>query len=825
MKVRISMALLLMSAAALTYYAYDRSNDDGLARFETESGMVSQIRLLDAGIDRELLQLRIGDNTASGVAEAAVERIARAVDTLPRSALTDSLAERLEEKHRLVAAYTQEVVALNRTAAGLRARLNQSPTSPAGGALGVALMTSQDRLDELLLRLSELDIGPAIDVLEAETLEAYGLRRLEASEWRQRLFLLALALIVSCAVLGLRVARKSVSLSRLNRELEDRVARRTASLQAALDDHASSEFTLRAILDAVDAEITLLDSEGYVVRSNQVLEAAELFDADDTGAPAKVLYEPASAVAPKVSAVLGGTSSGEVVEFDREDHERRQVYQARVTPLIADDGVKGCVILKTDVTAQSLAAEEARLLSLVARYTDNAVLIMDRSRRCRWVNAGFSRITGYTLDDVQDTSVGDLLSGPETDPDALKALVSGFSSSEGANVEMINYRKNGEPYWVSLETRPISGGDDAFSGFLCVASEITERKRISRELEEERQRLRAILAHIPFMVYWTGRDGHYLGCNPAYAEHVGLSDVTQIVGRSDGQLPANAGWIKRNRNADWAVMSNAMPTIMAAEEFVDDDGAFHSLSVSKVPLLDADNDVVGIIGVIADVTAQREIETRLAESGKLESIGQLAAGIAHEINTPTQYVGDNTRFLQESFGEISGVLDKARALATAARESEDLGALAADYFDAVDEVDLDYLNEEVPAAVEQTLNGVAQVRKIVASMKAFSHPGEDQMSPADLNSALRSTLVVATSEWKYVATTETRLDEDLPMVPCYLGELNQVFLNIVVNAAHAIGDANDGKDELGTIEVTTRQVGDMAEVRIKDSGTGMPEHV
>ena len=110
-------------------------------------------------------------------------------------------------------------------------------------------------------------------------------------------------------------------------------------------------------------------------------------------------------------------------------------------------------------------------------------------------------------------------------------------------------------------------------------------------------------------------------------------------------------------------------------------------------------------------------------------------------------------------------------------------------------------------------------------MKAFSHPGDDQMSPADVNGALENTLVVATSEWKYVATTHLDLDPDLPTVPCYLGELNQVFLNIVVNAAHAIADAQAGRAEMGKITITTRCVDKMAEVRIADTGTGMPDHI
>jgi signal transduction histidine kinase len=211
----------------------------------------------------------------------------------------------------------------------------------------------------------------------------------------------------------------------------------------------------------------------------------------------------------------------------------------------------------------------------------------------------------------------------------------------------------------------------------------------------------------------------------------------------------------------------------------------------------------------------------------MASIGQLAAGIAHEINTPTQYVGDNTRFLKEAFGNLHQLLEKYSNLFEAAKGD----ALTKDHIreleKAVEEADLAYLNKETPKAIQQTLEGVEHVTKIVRSLKEFSHPGSKEMTATDINKALENTITVSRNEWKYVAEMETDFDPSLPLVPCMPGELNQVFLNMIINAAHAItdvvGDGSNGKK--GTIKISTKDNGDSVEIRISDTGTGIPEDI
>lgn len=215
-----------------------------------------------------------------------------------------------------------------------------------------------------------------------------------------------------------------------------------------------------------------------------------------------------------------------------------------------------------------------------------------------------------------------------------------------------------------------------------------------------------------------------------------------------------------------------------------------------------------------------ESQRQLLQSEKLASVGQLAAGIAHEINTPIQYVGDNLRALEDFFRDLMLIIDKYRAVLTRVREGQPVTpADLADLEAAEKEIDLAYIQEDAPQAIAQGLEGVQRVAHIVRAMKDFSHVEREELAPADLNHSIESTLTVARNEYKYVADVETYLGE-LPAVECYVSEINQVLLNMLVNAAHAIADTG----KRGRITIASRSAGDQVEISISDTGTGIPEH-
>jgi PAS domain S-box-containing protein len=228
--------------------------------------------------------------------------------------------------------------------------------------------------------------------------------------------------------------------------------------------------------------------------------------------------------------------------------------------------------------------------------------------------------------------------------------------------------------------------------------------------------------------------------------------------------------------------------------------------------------------IAEDVSERNRLEIELRHAQKLEAVGSLAAGIAHEINTPIQFVGDNTRFLRDAFTDIATVLETYHRLRDRVASGGAGPELAKEVAEAEEAVDIDYLLQEIPKAIGQSLDGVTRVATLVHAMKVFAHPDRKEKAATDINEALLSTLTVARNELKYVADVETELG-DLPLVVCNIGEVNQVFLNLLVNAAHAISDAKKGTDEKGLIRVRTSLDKDAVVIAIADTGCGIPENI
>ncbi len=229
-------------------------------------------------------------------------------------------------------------------------------------------------------------------------------------------------------------------------------------------------------------------------------------------------------------------------------------------------------------------------------------------------------------------------------------------------------------------------------------------------------------------------------------------------------------------------------------------------------------------GLMVDVTAQRTLERELAQAQKLESVGRLASGVAHEINTPVQFVSDSVNFVREALADVTTSLHRYRALADGVQAGTNVTELAREVREADSAADLDWVLDNVAPALDRALDGLGRVTVIVRSMKEFAHPDRREKSPTDLNRGIESTLVVAKNEYKYVADVETELGE-LPLVTCHGGEINQVVLNLVVNAAHAIEAVVKGTSDRGTIRLSTRLDGEQVELRISDTGTGIPSEI
>ncbi len=229
-------------------------------------------------------------------------------------------------------------------------------------------------------------------------------------------------------------------------------------------------------------------------------------------------------------------------------------------------------------------------------------------------------------------------------------------------------------------------------------------------------------------------------------------------------------------------------------------------------------------GLMIDVTEARRLVREMAQSQKLESVGRIAAGVAHEINTSVQFISDSVRFVRHALKDVPRALADYRALAADALSGKDVAAQARRAADTDEAADVDYFLKNAPEALDRALDGIGRVGSIVRSMTEFAHPDARTKADVDINRAIKSTLNMARNEFKSVADIETDLGE-IPAVHCHAGDINQVFLNLLLNAAHAIADAVEGKGQKGRITVRTRAIGDYVEISISDTGDGIAETV
>jgi PAS domain S-box-containing protein len=382
-----------------------------------------------------------------------------------------------------------------------------------------------------------------------------------------------------------------------------------------------------------------------------------------------------------------------------------------------------------------------------------------------------------------------------------------LTGSDDYKQGLIAVREGAQDY---LEKRRVNAGM-----LSRVVSYSVERNTFHRDLVRATRRYQDLFNNVPVALFTVNHDGTFKTANAACMKMLACQGIPL------GKVNFLDLLFEPGKRAHFLDTMTRQRMVEGWETTLQDcKGSKLHVLVNTAPLYDASGAFAGWEGSLTDISMLKQtleerdrLEDNLRQAQKLEAIGQLAAGIAHEINTPTQYVGDNLRFLKESFGELDSLLTQLVKVGGAPA-----GKLLGD-------ADFDYLKEEIPRALNQSLEGVDRVAKIVRAMKEFSHPAREKTA-TDLNRAIQSTITVASNEWKYVAEVEMDLDANLPSVHCSPAEFNQVVLNMVVNAAHAIGDVvGDGAKGKGKIRVKTRPDGEWAVIEISDSGCGMPPHI
>ncbi|MCP4630749.1 MAG: PAS domain S-box protein [bacterium] len=342
--------------------------------------------------------------------------------------------------------------------------------------------------------------------------------------------------------------------------------------------------------------------------------------------------------------------------------------------------------------------------------------------------------------------------------------------------------------------------------------------------ENGKKEIHQLISSLPTILIGLSKDNKIVLWN-SKAETVFGKKQSEVIGLPMQQCGIDWEWDKISGGIS-ASRTASQPKRVDGIRFQRSDGKERYLGMTINHLDGEINCILGSTIIGADITDRRKLETQLQQSQKMEAIGQLAAGIAHEINTPTQFVGDNTRFFQDAYEDLIQIIRNYENLIEKSKSDSLTRELIAAAEERIEDMDLAYLEEEIPIALVHTLKGVDRITKIVQAMKIFSHPGVIVKQPTDINKEIEKTITITRNEWKFVAKMETDFDLNLPDVPCYRAELNQVILNMIVNAAHAIAEASeDNALQQGTIHIRTYHRDNWVKIRISDTGTGIPEDI
>jgi PAS domain S-box-containing protein len=348
----------------------------------------------------------------------------------------------------------------------------------------------------------------------------------------------------------------------------------------------------------------------------------------------------------------------------------------------------------------------------------------------------------------------------------------------------------------------------------------TDVRRLVTSVAEQKAHLEDIFESMAELVAVCGPDGTILSANRAIFATLGYQE-RELLGRPIDELLQTSSFEELQRRA--RSLAPATEKVGPSITLRTKDGLPIPVLASAT-ILSARAGTVTAAGdlllVLQDLREWQRLEDELRQAQKLESIGRLASGIAHEINTPVQFVSDSLAFIAVASRDLMALVEKNRlfdgmtpqALADFRRQTLELE----------ETLDYPYLVENLPPALGRMTEGLQRIASIVLSMKQFAHPDQKQRTMVDLNAAVQSTITIARGEYKYVADLETDLGE-LPLIACFAGELNQVVLNILVNAAHAIGDLVKGTDQRGRIVVRTHREGEDAIISVSDTGGGIPQ--
>lgn len=482
-----------------------------------------------------------------------------------------------------------------------------------------------------------------------------------------------------------------------------------------------------------------------------------------------------------------------------------------------------CLVLLFDIYTvyQQLQLQRIRreltdrnqLFEVITENAADMIAVIDCEGNQLYNSPAYQKVLGYSPQDLKVTSPVEQIH-PEDRQRVLEAAEKTRLSGRGERLEYRIRHKDGT--WRILESvaTAIPNEEGQIERLVIVNRDITERQLAEETKSRSDQLFRSIAENSADLIAVVDQTGHRIYNNPAYERILGYTPEELKRTTSFQQIhPDDRALV--TRAAQQALKTGVGQIVEYRMQRKD--GTYVTLESHGSFIRDSKGEIE------ASVISARDISHRrmALQTEKLSAIGHLAAGIAHEINTPVQYVSDNIAFLSDVWNQLDAAMAFCLTPAHALITSD--SRLSAAVTSAGPPEDWDWLRQEVPKAIAQSLEGIRRMSKILAAMRRFSHTGGGEREQVDLNEALDATLTIAQNQIKHIADVQTDYQPNLPRLECYADEMNQVFLNLIVNATHAIREASTKQArERGKLTIRTRQIDNDVQIEIQDNGTGIP---
>ncbi|MCX7735797.1 MAG: PAS domain S-box protein [Candidatus Kapabacteria bacterium] len=486
--------------------------------------------------------------------------------------------------------------------------------------------------------------------------------------------------------------------------------------------------------------------------------------------------------------------------------------QASICPIKDRNGdVIQFLAIKVDITDKKYQEEyiknnEKMFRTITSAASDAVILINHEDRILQW-NKAATRIFGFTRKEAINHTLHNLIVPEELRETAKQHLAifktSGTGNAVGKTIVLNGLKKDGSIVTVELSLSAVKIWNKWHA--VGIVRDVTEKIKIQNELKELTARYQAILESVPDIIIELDTNLYVQWINRAGLDFFG----DDIVGQSLITRFENS---EEFYNKHQCLLNSNTKKIYIESRVKANDGSIKLLAIWSRVIKDKNKEILGFLSTARDITDYEEMKNQLNHASKMESIGQLAAGIAHEINTPLQYISNGNFFMKYAINSFKNYFDNYNKLDdnTFSKNSNE-------------KLNLKVLLDEATKSIDRTTKGVENVSRIVKALKNFAHPSKGIKNYSNINDGINDTIVISHNEWKYVAKIETNLDNNLPLVYCCLDEINQVVLNMIINSVHAIESRWGRNIEIGKIFIESKQKEDFVEITIKDNGIGIPD--